>query len=322
MSDDFSLGELERAAALVYRHFAATPAYAWPLLGIRTGAEVWVKHENHTPTGAFKVRGGINYMTRLKVEQPGIASVISATRGNHGQSIGYAAAAVGVKATIVVPHGNNPEKNDAMRALGVELIEHGDDFQAAAEHAKTMAAGGGHHMIASFHPWLVQGVASYGLELFRAVADLDAVFVPVGMGSGACATIKARDALGLKTPIYGVVSENAPAYRLSFQEGRKVSTETADTIADGVACRIPDDSALAIIMDGAADIVAVSEAEVLAAMGHYLHDTHNLAEGAGALPLAALLQRKADFKGKRVALILSGGNADKALLRRTLDAME
>ncbi len=319
MNFSFTLDELDRAADLIHGFMPPTPQIQWPLLCQRTAAEVWVKHENHTPIGAFKVRGGINYMHRLRDEQPGVSGVISATRGNHGQSIGYAAKAVGMAAKILVPFGNNPEKNAAMRALGVDLIEHGDDFQEAAEQAQALAASEGYHMIRSFHPWLVQGVASYGLELFRAVADLDAVFVAVGMGSGICSLIAARDALGVSTRIYGVVAENAPAYALSFRAGHVINTETADTLADGVACRSPDAAALGIMLDGAAGIITVGEDDILAAMGHYLTDTHNLVEGAGAAPLAALLQRRDDFKDQRVGLIMSGGNADRALIARVLN---
>ena len=319
MSLSIPLEELEQSAELVYRHMGPTPQYAWPLLANRTGAEVWVKHENHTPIGAFKVRGGLNYLQRLKEEQPCVSGVISATRGNHGQSIGFAARVTGIAATILVPYGNNPEKNKAMEALGVDLIEYGDDFQEAAEHAQTLAASKGLHMLPSFHRWLVGGVASYGLELFRGVDDLDAVFVAIGMGSGICSLIQARNALGLKTKIYGVVSENAPSYALSFREGSVVPTDSANTLADGVACRIPDELALETIMDGAADVITVSEDEILTAMAHYFTDTHNIAEGAGAVPLAALLKRQSEFAGKRVGLILSGGNADKALMTRALE---
>jgi threonine dehydratase len=319
MTLSLSLDELEHSAELVYRHMGPTAQYAWPLLAKRTGAEVWVKHENHTPIGAFKVRGGLNYMQRLKQEKPDISGVITATRGNHGQSIGFAARVTDMKATILVPFGNNPEKNNAMRALGVELIEHGDDFQEAAEHAQSMAENQGLHMLPSFHPWLVGGVATYGLEFFRAVPDLEAVFVAVGMGSGICSLIQARNALGLKTKIYGVVSENAPAYSLSFRQAKVVNTNSADTLADGVACRSPNELAVETIVNGAQDIITVSEDEILAAMAHYFTDTHNIAEGAGAVPLAALLQRKNEFAGKRVGLVLSGGNADKDLMMRALE---
>ena len=318
MNFTFSLADLDRAADLIRGFMPPTAQYNWPLLSARSGADVWVKHENHTPIGAFKVRGGINYMHRLKEHDPHVSTVISATRGNHGQSIGFAAATVGLAAKILVPRGNNPEKNDAMRALGVDLIEHGEDFQEAAEHAAFLAAEEGYHMIPSFHPWLVQGVSSYGLELFRAVADLDAVFVAVGMGSGICSLITARDALGLKTRIYGVVAENAPAYALSFQAGKVVNTNSADTLADGVACRSPVQAALDIMLRGAADIITIDEHEILAAMAYYLTDTHNLTEGAGALPLAALLKRRDDFAGQRIGLIMSGGNADRALIEQMM----
>ncbi|MHA1597489.1 MAG: threonine dehydratase [Alphaproteobacteria bacterium] len=321
MNQPVELDAMYEAARHVYAHMSSTPQYAWPLLAERCGCEVWVKHENHTPIGAFKVRGGLNYLARLKEEQPCITSVISATRGNHGQSIGFAARALGMRATILVPHGNNPEKNAAMRALGVTLIEHGDDFQEAAEHARTLAASDGHHMIPPFHPWLIAGVCSYGLEFMRAVENMDAIIVAVGMGSGICSLIRVRDALGLKTRIYGVVAENAPSYALSFREGKVVTTDSADTLADGVACRSPDDAALQIMLDGAAEIITVSDDEILAAMGHYYTDTHNVAEGAAAAPLAALLQRRNDFAGKRVGLIHSGGNADAALLRRALELL-
>ena len=314
-----SLVDLESAAAVVYRHILPTPQIRWPLLCRRAGCDVWVKHENHTPVGAFKVRGGLVYLDGLRREQPDVAGVISATRGNHGQSIAFAAGKTGLKAVIIVPHGNNPEKNAAMAALGAELIEYGADFQEAYEHTGTVAAERGLHMIRAFHPWLVRGVATYGLEFLRAVPDLDTVYVPIGQGSGICGLIAARDALGLETRIVGVVSANAAAYALSFEAGRPVSTNSADTLADGVACRVPDPAALAIILAGAARIVTVTDDEILAAMEYFFTDTHNLAEGAGAAPLAALLAEKDRMAGKRVGLILSGGNADKALFREVLE---
>jgi threonine dehydratase len=313
-----SLAELEEAADLVHRVVPPTPLYCWPLLGERCGAEVWVKHENHTPVGAFKLRGGLTYFDQLRRSSPDIAGVISATRGNHGQSVGFAARRNGFAATVVVPHGNSVEKNAAMRALGVELIEHGHDFEAAAEHATALASSRGLHRVPSFHPWLVRGVASYGLELFRANPGLDTVYVPIGLGSGISGTIAARDALGLATRIVGVVAENAPAYALSFAAGRPVSTNRADTLADGMACRVPDEAALAIIRAGAERIVTVSEAAIRAAMRHYFTDTHNVAEGAGAAPLAAALQERAALNGKRVGLVLSGGNVDRPLFASVL----
>jgi threonine dehydratase len=256
------LASLESAATLVRRVVPPTPQYCWPLLSRRLGAETWVKHENHTPIGAFKIRGGLVYLDDLRRSRPEIAGVITATRGNHGQSIAYAASRLGLGATAVVPHGNSVEKNRAIAAFGATLIEAGHDFQAAYEHAAETAARDRLHLVPSFHPLLMRGVASYGLELFRAVADLETVYVPIGQGSGICGMIAAREALGLKTEVVGVVAENAPTYALSFAAGKPVSTNSADTLADGLACRAPDAEALAIILKGAARIVTVSEAEI------------------------------------------------------------
>jgi threonine dehydratase len=272
---------------------------------------VWVKHENHTPIGAFKVRGGLVYLDRLRRKEPMVPGVISATRGNHGQSLAFAARRLGLTATLVVPHGNSPEKNAAMRALGAELVEHGKDFDEAYAHTRRLVGERSLHMIPAFHPWLVLGVASYALELFGAVSDLDTVYVPIGQGSGICGTMAARDALGLRTKVVGVVAQNAAAYALSFQRGEPVSTDSAVTIADGVACRIPDPQAFELIRKGVERIVTVTEAEIRAAMRHYFTDTHNVAEGAGAAPLAALLKERDRIQGKKVGLILSGGNVDR-----------
>lgn len=310
--------ELDAARAIVYRHMSATPTYAWPLLSARAGCDVFVKHENHTPVGAFKVRGGLVYLTGLKATQPDLEGVISATRGNHGQSLAFAAAKVGMKAVVVVPQGNNAEKNAAMKALGAELIVHGQDFQEALEYTQGLAAERGLKMIGPFEPPLMRGVATYALELFEQVAKLDTVYAPIGMGSGICGLITVRDALGLDTEIVGVVADNAPAYALSFDAGEVVNTDTADTIADGVACRSPSEDAFAIIKSGAARIVRVGEDEILAAMGHYFTDTHNVAEGAAAAALAALLKERDAQAGRRVGLILSGGNADAATLKAAL----
>jgi threonine dehydratase len=277
-----------------------------------------VKHENHTPTGAFKVRGGLVYMDRLKRSSPQPQGVISATRGNHGQSIALAAARNGIAATIVVPHGNSVEKNAAMRAFGAELIEAGHDFDAAKEAAMKLAGERGLAMVPSFHRDLVAGVASYALELFRAAPALDTVYVPIGLGSGICGTIAVRDALGLKTKVVGVVSTEAPAYALSFAAGKVVATNSADTMADGMAVRGPDAEALDIILKGAERIVQVSDAEIGAAMRAYYEDSHQLTEGAGAAALAALLQERDRYKDKRVGLILSGGNIDRPIYLRAL----
>ncbi len=313
-----SLETLDGAAALVHRHLPPTPQYAWPLLAGESGCELWVKHENHLPIGAFKVRGGLVYMTDLKAAQPHCPGVITATRGNHGQSIGYACRALGLRAVILVPRGNSVEKNAAMRALGVELIEHGEDFQEAREEAGRLAEREGLHFLGPFNELLVRGVASYPLEFLRAVPDLERVYVPIGMGSGICATIAARDALGLTTEIVGVVSENAPAYALSYQSGAPVNTNTAQTIADGLACRTPDPEAVAIIRHGAADVVTVSEARIREAMRLYFSCTHNVAEGAGAAPLAAVLQDRDKLRGRKVGIVLSGGNVDTKVFREVL----
>jgi threonine dehydratase len=307
------LADLEAAAALVHSVMPPTPQYCWPLLSRRIGAEVWVKHENHTPIGAFKLRGGLVYLDDLKRSQPGVRGVVTATRGNHGQSIAYAAVRLGLAATVVVPHGNSVEKNQAMAAFGATLIETGHDFQAAYEHAIELAERERLHIVRTYHPKLVAGVASYGLELFRAVADFDTVYVPIGQGSGISGVMAVRDALGMRTEVVGVVAENAAAYALSFAAGKTVSTNSADTVADGLAVRVPDAAALAAILNGAARIVTVSEAELRRAMRIMFTDTHNVAEGAGAAALAAALQERTRLAGKRVALIQSGGNIDRDL---------
>jgi threonine dehydratase len=312
----FDLKELERAHEMVGTAVTPTPAHAWPLLGQRLGTHVVVKHENHTPTGAFKVRGGLVYLDRLKRERPNVPGIISATRGNHGQSLAFAARRHGVPAVIYVPKGNSVEKNHAMRAFGADLVEHGDDFQLAREEAGRRAQFEGLHMVPSFHPDLVLGVATYALELFRAAPDLDVLYVPIGQGSGISACILVRDLLGLKTEIVGVQSTEAPSYALSFAAGHVVTTETSNTLADGMATRFPDAEAVALIRKGATRIVQVTDDEVAAAIRAYWTDTHNLAEGAGAAALAAAIQEKAKLSGKRVGLVLSGGNIDFDLFRR------
>lgn len=316
---DFSRDELEAAASLVHAQIPATPAYAWPLLARRAGAEVWVKHENHTPIGAFKVRGGIVYMHDL-VNRPGErpAGVITATRGNHGQSIARAAKAAGLQATILVPFGNSVEKNEAMRAFGARLIEHGRDFDEAKDEAARLGQAENLHMVPSYHPSLVKGVATYGLELFTAAPDLDAVYVPIGMGSGISGLIAARDALGLKTEIVGVVADAAPAVALSFEAGRPIATNSARTFADGMACREPHPEAIEVICRGAAGIIRVSEDQIADAMRFLYEDTHNIAEGAGAAALAALLADRRRRPGARLGMILSGGNVDRPVYGEVL----
>jgi threonine dehydratase len=310
--------DLERAARMVYQTLGPTPQFAWPLLGAELNADVWVKHENFTPTGAFKVRGGLVYFHELLAAGPRPAGVISATRGNHGQSVGYAARKNKVAATIVVPHGNSLEKNAAMRALGVELIEHGTDFQESREYAARLAIERGLHMIPAFHPHIVRGVATYALELLRGVPDLATVYVPIGQGSGISGMIAARDALGLKTEIVGVVSAHAPAYKLSFESRKAVEHAVTTELADGMACRVPDAAALDIIWRGAARVLEVTDAEVAAAMRLYFSATHSTAEGAGAAPLAAALQERARNGGKRIAVVLTGGNVDRDVFARVL----
>lgn len=310
-----TLPEIEVAKRLVRPHVRETPTYRWPLLEEGFGAEVWVKHENHTPVGAFKIRGGLVYLDELKRREPELPGVIAATTGNHGQSIAYAARESGVRAVIVVPHGNNPEKNAAMRSLGAELVEHGDEFQDALEFSRELAEREGLHPVPSYHPWLVRGVATYGLELFRSVPDLDAVFVPIGLGSGFCGLAAAREALGIGTELVGVVSAHAPAYALSFRQGRLVEQPSQTRVAEGVACRTPHPDAFAHVCRHARDVLTVDDEEALDAMGDLLRHAHNLAEGSGALAWAALKKHRDAWQGKRVAVVLSGGNASSAILR-------
>ena len=310
--------EFETTAETVHAMMQPTPQYNWPLLSARAGAEIWVKHENHTPTGAFKVRGGVIYVDDLLRREPNCPGVIAATRGNHGQSVACAATRRGLASTVVVPYGNSVEKNAAMRAQGAELIVHGVDFQEAFEYTQGLAADRGLHMFPSLHEHLVRGVGTYAWELFSSVPDLDTVYVPIGMGSGICGVIAARDALGLATKVVGVVAENAPAYALSFERREAVSTNSADTMADGVACRVPVMAALEVIWGGADRVMTVTEVQMKAAMRHYFTDTHNIAEGAGAAPLAALLNEREAMGGKRVGLILSGGNIDRTVYQSIL----
>lgn len=311
------LANLEAAAEVVYSAMSPTPQYCWPLLCERVGADVWVKHENHAPTGAFKVRGGLVYFDAL-ARRDRVAGVVAATRGNHGQSVGYAAARYGIPAAIVVPRGNALEKNHAMRALGVELIVAGDDFQASVEHAADVARDRGWHRIPSFDPHLVAGVGTYAMEFLRGVSDLETVYVSIGMGSGICGMVAARNALGLRTRIVGVVSAGAPAYALSFERGQVVEHDVTTQLADGLACRRPDAAALECICNGVERIVRVTDEEVADAMRALYCDTHNVAEGAGAAALAALLQEQDLQRGKRVGVVLGGGNVDAPLFGRIL----
>jgi threonine dehydratase len=315
----FSLAELDAAAALVRAVVPETPQYAWPMLARRTGAEVWVKHENHTAIGAFKLRGGLVYMDWLVRSGPKVSGVITATRGNHGQSVALAGRRAGVPVTILIPHGNSAEKNAAMEGFGAELIVHGRDFDEAKARAVRLAEERNLYFLPSFDPLLVKGVATYALELFRAVADLDAVYAPIGMGSGICGLIAARDLMGLRIEIVGVVAAAAPAVALSVEAGCPVPTNSASTFADGMACREPHPDALALIAKGAARIVRVEDDEIAEAIRLLWTATHNVAEGAGAAALAALLKERDRMRGKRVGLILSGGNIDTDVLRMVLE---
>lgn len=314
----YSLAELRKAAVRVYQEMQPTPQYAWPLLSDRLGAEVWLKHENHTPTGAFKIRGGITFMDWLVREHPDVSGIVTATRGNHGQAQARAARAAGLQAVIVVPHGNSIEKNTAMRGFGAELIEHGQDYNEAADYANQLADERNLKLVTAFHPAIVLGVASYGLELFDTAGALDAVYVPIGNGSGICGTIAARDALGLSTKVIGVISDRAPAARLGLEAGKIASAGKANTFADGVAVRTPDREAFEMYSQHVDHIVMVDDDAIADAIRIIWQDTHNLAEGAGAVALAGMIREKELVRDKRVAAVLSGGNIDQSMVAAVL----
>ena len=320
MPSMMTLTDLDAAATIVYQAMSPTPQQRWPLLDARAGAPVWVKHENQTPVGAFKIRGGLVYLDALRREAPAVTGVVAATRGNHGQSIGFAARRHGIPAAIVAPHGNSTGKNAAMKALGVELIEEGHDFQASLEAAERIAGERGWHMVPSFDARLVQGVASYALELFRAVPDLDTLYVPIGLGSGICGAIAARNALGRRTKIVAVVAASAPAYARSLALGRPVSHDATTRIADGMACRTPVPDALDQIRAGVERVVEVTDDQIEAAMRAIYDDTHTVAEGAAASSVAALLgDRDRDLIHDRpVGVVLTGANVDRDVFARVL----
>lgn len=313
-----TLSEIEAAARVVYRDFAATPQYRWATLSARLGADCWVKHENHTPVGAFKIRGGLTYFDQLRQRGAMPREVIAATRGNHGQSVGWAARSHAVACTIVVPHGNSTEKNAAMRALGVTLLEHGDDFQESREHAVQLAAERGAHMVPSFHADLLRGVATCWWEFFQAAPQLDVVYVPIGQGSGACSAIAAKLALGHRARIVGVVSAHATTYADSLAAGRVVEAPVSTVLADGMACRLADAQALAVLREHLSGIVQVTDEEVAQAMRALFADTHNVAEGAGAASFAAAWQQREQLKGQVVGTTLCGGNVDSAVFGQVL----
>lgn len=318
MFEQPGLHDIESAARIVYADMPSTPQYRWPMLCDSLGAEIWVKHENQTPVGAFKIRGGLVYFAHLALSDSLPAGVITATRGNHGQSVGYAARRYGIPATVVVPRENSIEKNAAMRSLGVELIEHGDDFQASLEFAVSLATERSLHFVPSFNKLLVAGVATYSLELFRAVEDIDTAYVPIGLGSGICAMIAVRDALGLGTGIVGVVSSHADAYAQSFEAGRMIESPVSTRLGDGMACRRPNSEALELIRRGVDRIVQVSDEELASAMRLMFECTHNTCEGAGAAALAAAVQEAPRIAGRTVAVVASGGNVDRDIFAAVL----
>jgi threonine dehydratase len=306
-----SLAEIREAQTVVYRHMQPTPQYSWPLVNQRLGIEAWIKHENHTPVGAFKLRGALVYMDWIKQSQPEVKGVVAATRGNHGQGVGMAARLAGLRAVIVVPHGNSREKNRAMLAQGVELIEEGQDFQESLEFARRLAVERDYAMVDSFHERLVMGTATYAIELFEAAPLLDTVYVPIGLGSSICGVSAARNALGLETEIVGVVSSQSPSYSLSFKQRKLVESPSLTAIADGLACRTPNASAMEAIWENVSRIIEVTDAEIADGMRALYEDTHNLAEGAGAAAFAAAMKEKHLLAGKQIGIILTGGNIDR-----------
>ncbi len=313
-----SIDEIKKAQELVYSLMQPTPQIVWPLLCQRLGTEVWVKHENHTPIGAFKARTAVVYAAEL-FRQPGkITGLVTATRGNHGQSVALAARRFNVSAHIVVPRGNSAEKNAAMRAQGADLIEFGSDFQESKEHAAKLASEHGWHFVPPYHPNMVKGVGTYWLEFFSAVPNLDLVYVPIGQGSGICSCAAVRNGLNLETKIIGVVAEGAPAYALSFEAGKKISAPVTTVLGDGMACRVPDDASLEVILENVDHVVQVSEDDLRNAMKIFFTDTHNVAEGAGAAGLAAALKGKEALKTKRVGLVITGGNVDRSVFGKVL----
>jgi len=313
-----TIDEVKSAADFVYRVMRPTPQYCWPLLCDQLGTEVWVKHENHTPTGSFKARTAVVYVEELMKREPHTRGLITATRGNHGQSVALASKRFGLPAIVVVPRGNSVEKNAAMRAQGATLIEYGEDYQAAREHAAGRESELGYHFWPPYHRDIAKGVVTYWLELLTAVADIDVAYVPIGMGSGICSGAAVRNGLGLKTRIVGVVSELAPSYALSFEQGKCVEAPVSTKLADGMACRRPDEEALGFMLDNVDHVTRVSEAEIADAMRLFFTATHNVTEGAGAAPLAAALKEAKQLQGKRVALIASGANVDHDVFARVL----
>ena len=314
-----TIEEIRQAQQLVYTVMQPTPQIAWPLLAERLGTEVWVKHENHTPIAAFKARTAVVYAAELFRNSNRITGLVTATRGNHGQSTALAGRRFNVPVHIVVPKGNSTEKNAAMRAQGAELIEFGSDFQESREHAQKLAQQHGWHFVPNYHRDIVKGVATYWLEFFEAVPQLDVVYVPIGQGSGICSCVAVRNGLQLPTKIIGVVPEGAPAYALSFGAKRRIAAPVTTLLGDGMACRVPDDASLEVILENVERVIVVSEEEMRQAMKIYFTDTHNVVEGAGAAGLAAALKEKASLTGKRVGLVATGGNVDHDVFAKVLN---
>lgn len=313
-----TIDEIRAAQQLVYAGMSPTPQIVWPLLCERLGTEVWVKHENHTPIGAFKARTAVVYTSELFRQSKNLSGLVTATRGNHGQAVALAARRFHVPAYIVVPHGNSIEKNSAMRAQGGNLIEFGDDFQEAKEHSQRLADERGWHFVPSYHRDIVKGIGTYWLEFFSAVPGLEIVYVPIGQGSGVCSCSAVRNGLNLKTKIVGVVPDEAPAYALSFEAGEKIAAPVTTLLADGIACRVPDEASLEVVLKNVDRVVRVSEEEIRLAMKFYFTDTHNVVEGAGAAGLAAALKERHLLRGKRVGLVATGGNVDRAVFAKVL----
>jgi len=314
-----NMPEIESAQSTIYRTMPPTPQYTWPLLNQRLGTEAWIKHENHSPVGAFKLRGALVYVASLKESQPDLTTVVAATRGNHGQGVAMAARMLSLRAIIVVPHGNSREKNQAMLAQGADLIEHGHDFQESLEFARRLASQPGHAMVESLHRRLVMGTATYALEFFRATPPLATVYVPIGLGSSICGVAAVRNLISPSTQVLGVVSSASPSYALSFREGKIVEAPSSTKIADGLACRVPNADAMQAIWQNVARIVEVSDTEIAAAMRAYYQDTHNIAEGAAAAALAGALQEKSQLTSQPIGIICTGGNIDRDLYVQVLE---
>ena len=313
-----SLAQIREAQDVLYRYMPPTPQYSWPLINQRLDAEVWIKHENHTSVGAFKIRGALIYTEWLRRTHPDLKGVVAATRGNHGQGVAMAAKLHGLQSVIVVPYGNSVEKNRAMVAQGAELWEHGQDFQESLEYARTLAEERGFAMVDSFHERLVMGTATYALEFLESAPALDRVYVPIGLGSSVCGVSAARNALGLATEIIGVVASGSPSYSLSFAQHKIVEAPSHTAIADGLACRTPNARAMEIIWQNVARVVEVSDAEIACAMRAIYEDTHNVAEGAAAAAFAGALQEQQTNRGKRIGVVLTGSNVDANVFARVL----